>query len=137
MSRYEINQKVKTCLVRNAVDLTQINYSCSTTTVHLWGLLKKDPEGDFSPASVELLLKELSRLPEVRRLEVKLENWDIQRTEGSWSITGITKKKRKIEDGAHRRVLGAGEEKTLVVDKSEGIETVLKDLEKRKKDVSP
>ncbi|MBI9073934.1 MAG: hypothetical protein JEZ02_00890 [Desulfatibacillum sp.] len=136
MNRYEINQKVKTSLVRNAVDLTQVNYSCTTTTVHIWGLLKKDPEGDFSPAGVELLLKELSRIPEVRRLQVDLDNWDVQKGDGAWVATGTKKRAERKPDAVQARVLGAGTEKTLVVDKRENIENVLKDLDKKKKDVS-
>jgi hypothetical protein len=136
LNRYEINQKVKTSLVRNAVDLTQISYSCSGSTVHLWGILKKDPEGDFTPNNVELLFREISRLPQVRRLQVDLENWEIQKSDGGWAATPLKKTKQEEEARARARRSGAGEDKTLVVDRQEGISEVLDDIKKRIKEKS-
>ncbi len=133
MSRYDINRKVKVALVRNAVDLAQLKYSCTATNVHLWGFLNKDPEGDFTPTGVERLLKDVSRLPEVRHVRVDIENWDIQSGDGGWIITGKKKKQSKQSEVVRSKPAGAGTEKILEVDKVESVKKVLDDLVEKKK----
>ncbi len=135
MSRYDINRSVKIVLVRNAADLTRLDYSCSPTTVHIWGDLVKDPEGEFSVSNVEALMKELSRLPDVRRLQVDLENWDVQKGEGAWIVTGKKKgKAAKADRISGKTVSSSGEQKTLVIKEQEKISEVLKDIPGKKKE---
>ena len=87
VSRYEINRLVKQVLVRYAVDLTELQFSCSGETVYLYGNLFKDSEGAFTPLGIETLVKELSRLPFVKQLQWDLNNWYISGELGSWQIT--------------------------------------------------
>jgi hypothetical protein len=85
--RYRMNQDVKIILVRHSVDLTKLNYSCSGSTVHLYGELKKDPPGEFSTADTENLLHEVSKLRNVKYVQCDIQDWLINSEYGSWQIT--------------------------------------------------
>lgn len=86
ISRYALNQQVKSTMVRHTADLTRLNISCSNTTAHLHGSLNKDPEGDFNLTELENILKELVRIPGIHGITADLENWDITPLGGSWEI---------------------------------------------------
>lgn len=81
-----MNQDVKVILVRHSVDLTQLNHSCNGSSVHLYGELRKDPPGDFSPAGIESLLQEISRLPNVKYIQCDIKDWVINSEYGSWLV---------------------------------------------------
>lgn len=87
VSRYEINRKVKQILIRYAVDLSSLQYSCAGETVYLYGTLKKDPKGEFKPPGIEILIKELLGIPDVRSLQFDLSNWNINADYDSLSIS--------------------------------------------------
>jgi len=76
-SRYEINRNVKRILVRHAVDLMALQFYCSGETVYLSGKLKKEPKGEFNPAQIETMVKELTALPYVKNLQFDLSNWNL------------------------------------------------------------
>jgi hypothetical protein len=76
-SRYEMNRNVKRVLTKHAVDLMTLQFFCSGEVVYLSGKLKKDPDGDFKPAQIETLVRELSSLPHVRNLQFDLSNWTL------------------------------------------------------------
>ena len=76
-SRYEINRNVKRILVRHAVDLMALQFYCSGETVYLSGKLKKEPKGEFSPAQIEVMIRELTSLPYVKNLQFELNNWNL------------------------------------------------------------
>lgn len=75
--RYEINRKVRACLTRHAVDLTQLQYSNTGETVYLFGKLIKEPQGDFKMPEVETMFKDLAAIPEVTDISVELDNWNV------------------------------------------------------------
>ena len=77
ISRFEINRSVKRVLVRHAVDLMVLQFYCSGESVYLSGKLKKDPRGEFNPAQIEALVRELSSLPHVKNLQFDLSNWNL------------------------------------------------------------
>jgi hypothetical protein len=85
--RYRMNQDVKIILVRHSVDLSKLNYSCSGSTVHLYGELKKDPPAEFSTADIENLLHEVSRLRNVKYVQCDIQDLLINSEYGSWQIT--------------------------------------------------
>ena len=111
VSRYEMNQRVKAVLVRHAVNLTLLRWSSSKTTTYFYGVLKKEPEEDFTMQSLEALVKELTTMPRGPRIRFSIENWDIGSDGGSLKIT---KKKRPLEidawDGRPRTIIIRGEE---------------------------
>jgi len=117
-NRFETNQKIRSVLVRHAVDLTRLEYSCSSSTVYLYGVLIKEPDGEFSPSNIEGLVNELLHLPYIRHVQFDLDNWNISSEFGSWSIT----KKRQPTEALPER------ERIVVIEKKEQIEDVLKDL---------
>jgi len=86
VSRYEINRNVKNVLVRHAVDLRELQYSCSAKTVYLYGNLKKDPKGEFTPSKIEAFAKDILKLPYVSSLKFSLDNWKIHYDFGAWEI---------------------------------------------------
>jgi len=88
-SRYQINQKVQQVLVKHAADLNELQYSCAgktTFTVYLYGILKKDPSGEFSPSHIESLIQELTNLPYVSHIQFELDNWNITSDFGGFKI---------------------------------------------------
>lgn len=86
ISRYETNRNVKRVLARHAVDLNELQYSCSGKTVSLYGNLKKDPEGDFTPPKIETIVSEILDLPHVNSIHFVLDNWNIHFDFGSLKI---------------------------------------------------
>jgi hypothetical protein len=88
-TRYQINQKVRQVLVKHAVDLIELQYSCSgkaAFTVYLYGNLKKDPTGEFSPSHIEALANELLNLPNINHIQFALDNWHIASDFGGLKI---------------------------------------------------
>ncbi|MCG6892001.1 MAG: hypothetical protein LJE65_00205 [Desulfobacteraceae bacterium] len=86
LSRYEINQEVRRALLRHAVDLSQLQYSSTGTTVYLFGQLRKETKGDFTDREVEGMVRELSRLPGVREIRFELSNWMLMMEPGSFEL---------------------------------------------------
>jgi hypothetical protein len=73
-------------LTRHAVDLSLLQYSCAGETLYLYGSLKKDPKGDFKAPAIEILIKELMGIQDVRSLQFDLTNWNINADYESMSI---------------------------------------------------
>ena len=119
-SRYDVNREVRNILIRHSVNLSEINYSFIGSTVYLYGALHKDPEGEFSPAHIELLLKDLRRLEPVRNLQLDLENWSIVSDVFSW----IIRKRREV------LVTGQDRAENIIIDGSDKIRDVLKEIQK-------
>ena len=86
-TRYEINRMVKQVLVRHGVDLVQVQFSCSGETVYLYGDLVKDSDRKFTPPEVEFMIKDLSRLPNVKSLQFDFNNWNVSGELDSWAIS--------------------------------------------------
>jgi hypothetical protein len=72
-----MNRQVQSVLVRHAVDLGRLGFSSTSRSVYLYGLLKRDPHGDFKPAQVKGMIEELQSLPQRPFLQFELENWNI------------------------------------------------------------
>ena len=87
VDRYELNRRVQGVLVKYAVDLQELHYSCSGKTVYLYGNLKKSQEGEFNPSNVEALVNALSNLPSVRHVQFGLDNWSINQEFGALKMT--------------------------------------------------
>jgi hypothetical protein len=76
-SRYEINIKVRSILVRHNADMTKIGYSSSNKTVSIYGFLLNNDNTDFSISTVTALVSELMNIPSVNTIQFDLENWII------------------------------------------------------------
>jgi hypothetical protein len=77
-SRYELNREVRRILVRHAVDLTELQFSCSRETVYLFGRLVRDTAATaFTPVEVEALAQEIYHLRQVRDVRFDLNNWNL------------------------------------------------------------
>jgi hypothetical protein len=121
LSRYEINQKVRASLVRHGVDMLALQYSCTQGTVYLYGALKKEPMGDFSVEGVEALAIEISRIPEVKFVDFRLDNWEVS---SDYSGVHVTKKKAI-------RATGEGPERHINITSSERIQDIIKEMAKK------
>lgn len=116
-SRYEINRKIKTCLVSHKADLAELVFSFSGKTAWFHGRLTKNQGTEFSVEEIETLCKAISALPAIRFLNFELEDWSISASLGSFSIA-----KKTIAAPA-----SAGYQKPLVIKSDEDIEDVLAD----------
>ena len=116
-SRYQTNQLVKNALVRHYVDLTNLDFTTTGTTVYLNGTLKKDPRGDFSLSDLESLLREIVRIPGVRGLQVDLENWLVTYSGGGFELHKKT-----------MRRASSGMGQTVHIGEQENIRNVLGDI---------
>jgi hypothetical protein len=116
-SRYEINHHVRGVLVRHAVDMHRLSYSCTGATVYLYGELKKEPEGDFSPDGVESVATDLSRIPGVKGLQFELDNWTISSNLSSWDIS--RRQYRETRDGGQQ---------SFTIERSERLQDVINEI---------
>lgn len=117
LSRYQINQSVKSTLVRHFADLSQLDFTTTGTTVYMNGILKKDPHGDFSASGLEAMLREIVRIPGVRGLQSDLDNWLVSYTGGGFELHRKTRS---------RASSGMGQ--TVRIARQEDISDVLQDI---------
>ena len=85
-SRQELNKLVKSVLVRHFVDVSILQWSCTTNTAHLYGDLRKFTGQQFTMQEIDTMVRELSRLPHLRTIRFNLSNWDIGTAGDSWNI---------------------------------------------------
>lgn len=107
--RYRVNQLVRTALVRHSVDLSAAGYSCSGRSVSLYGSLRKDPEGDFTPPEIESLFQELAAIDRTLFIEAEFDNWIVSSDAGSWLIMP----KRAVSYGRDQKTLQISTKETL------------------------
>lgn len=123
-SRYDTNRRVKMVLVRHGVNLALLQWSSSSSTTYFYGVLKKEPDDDFSLTALDALIKDLVHMSHAPRIRFNLENWDISSETGSWVIT----KKKPVKTAAP----AAEKSRTVVIRTNEKPEDVLRDMEKEK-----
>jgi hypothetical protein len=123
-SRYAINQLVRSVLVRHDVDLEAISISSSSNIVYVYGFLKKGTGKDMKPSDIDLIFREIERLPSVRGIAVDLENWVVTNNEGTWTATA------KRISGHYLAASESSED--YRIDEEEHITDVLKDIHKDK-----
>ncbi len=121
-SRYAINQRVRSVLVRHDVDLEALSVSSTANIVYVYGFLKKGTGSDMKPSDIDLIFREIEKLPSVRGIAVDLENWIVTSSEGTWMATA---KRRGGRPGA---VSGPSED--YRINEEERITDVLKDIHK-------
>ncbi len=130
VSRYEVNRKVRTILIRHDVYLAMIDYSFIGGTVYLSGEIIKSPEGEFTPSGIEEIAREITGLSGVRNIQFDLQNWVIASSGLSWQIT--KKKKPALDHAIFKDSSIASMDDTVHIKKDEGIADVLKEIEKEK-----
>jgi hypothetical protein len=123
-SRYAINQRVRSVLVRHDVDLEALSISSSTNIVYVYGFLKKGTGNDMKPSDIDLLFREIEQLPSVRGIAVDLENWIVTSSEGTWMATA---KRRGGRPGA-----ASEPSEDYRINEEEHITDVLEDIHKDK-----
>lgn len=94
INRYKVNQMAQACLVRHAADLSKLQFSFTGQGLHLSGLLRKTPTGEYTVEDVRALMDELSRLDHVRYLQAELDNWAVAQEFGAWDVRPKDKIKR-------------------------------------------
>ncbi len=103
-SRYKVNRDIRSILVRNAADLSRIDFSFTGRTVYIRGELFKVDNSDFPVSQIEDLARDISRLPAVRELYFDLANWSITTTGDSWQIVKIKKSHQRAETSGDRTI---------------------------------
>ena len=123
-SRYAINQRVRSVLVRHDVDLEALSVSSSANIVYVYGFLKKGTGSDMKPSDIDLIFREIEQIPSVRGIAVDLENWIVTSSEGTWMATA---KRRGV-----RPVAASEPSEDYRINEEERITDVLKDIHKDK-----
>ena len=86
-SRYEMNHLVQGVLSRHAIDLESLSVSCSASIVYLYGFLKKVTDPDLNSVDIDVIFKEIERIPLVRGIVTDFENWIVTSGDGAWLAT--------------------------------------------------
>jgi hypothetical protein len=76
LSKAQNNKKIRTILLRHAVDLTHIQFSASNNALYLAGFLLKNTGAEFTNNAVFELADELFQHGHLRS---ELQNWYISR----------------------------------------------------------
>jgi uncharacterized protein YfkK (UPF0435 family) len=129
VSRYEVNRNVRIVITRHDADMARIEYSFMGSTVYLSGDLVR-PNGEFSAQEVENIARELSALPHVRSLQFDLNNWLVDTSGDSWQVNRVRK---TAGAGGTDGQTGVSDDTTLVIEREEGLQDVIDDLEKKLK----
>lgn len=124
LTRYELNQMVKAVLVRFAVDLRALEFSCTGHSVYFKGELLKDPHGDFTAPEVMAMVNEIERFPVQLRIDFELDNWRLTPGFGAWDAQPV---------GAHGVSTGtpggspASGDTTLIIDDDDTFDSLIID----------
>jgi hypothetical protein len=86
----DINCRVRRVLVRHWIDLGKITARTARCVVTLSGSLMRLPHinSEVDKATPEVILEEIKRIPDVRRLQVNLDNWTGQSIDNQASGIG-------------------------------------------------
>jgi hypothetical protein len=122
-SRYEINRLVRSVLSRHAIDLESLSVSCSASIVYLSGLLKRVTDTNLNSVDIDVIFKEIERIPFVRGIVTDLENWIVTSGEGAWLVTP---KGRTVRSSA-----GTSTQEEHVINKEERLKDVLDDIKNK------
>ena len=87
ISRYDINRKIKSCLVSHKADLSGIIFSFSGKTASFHGKLSKSSGAEFKVENIENLCKAIAAIPAIKFLNFELEDWTISATMDSFVIS--------------------------------------------------
>jgi hypothetical protein len=76
----DINCRVRRVLVRHWIDLGKMSARTTRCVVTLSGSMMRLPHinAEVDPATPASILEEIRRLPDVRRLQINLDNWNGQ-----------------------------------------------------------
>jgi len=121
-SRYEINHLVRGVLSRHAIDLESLSVSCSASIVYLYGFLKRVTDPNLNSVDIDVIFKEIERIPFVRGIVADFENWIVTSGEGAWLATP---KGRTV-----RSSTGTSAQEEHVIKKEERLKDVLDDIKK-------
>ena len=121
-SRYEINHLVRGVLSRHAIDLESLSVSCSASIVYLYGFLKRVTDPNLNSVDIDVIFKEIERIPLVRGITADFENWIVTSGEGAWSATP--------KGRAVRSSTGTSAQEEHVIKKEERLADVLDDIKK-------
>lgn len=122
-SRYEMNHLVQRVLSRHAIDLEMLSISCSASIVYLNGSLKRATDPDLNSVDIDIIFKEIERIPLVRGIVTDFENWIVTSGDGAWFATP---KGRAISPST-----AISPQTEYVINKEERLTDVLDDIKKR------
>jgi hypothetical protein len=103
-SRYKVNREIRTVLVRNAADLSRLEFSFTGRTVYIRGELFKVDTSDFPVAQIEDLAREISRITGVREVYFDLANWTVTSTGESWQVMKVRKSHQRADESDSRTI---------------------------------
>ncbi|HUN55663.1 MAG TPA: hypothetical protein VMU29_10950 [Smithella sp.] len=88
-SRYEMNHLVRSVLTRHRANLELITVSCINRVVYLSGSLIKTTKPDYTMTEIDLIFRDIAKIPKVRSINADLDNWIVSAVEGTgeWLIS--------------------------------------------------
>jgi len=128
-SRYEINRAVRSVLTSHGVDLEALSISSSLSLVYLNGLLKKATGQDLKPVDIDVIFREIERVPKVRSIVADLENWVVTNSEGGWLVA--SKRDSRPTTFASASASTSADQEDYRIKGDEKITDVLDDLKKK------
>lgn len=129
-SRYEMNRQVKTILIQHSADLCIIDYSYIGGTVYLSGTIQKNTCAEFTPAEIEDLANDISRLNGVRDIQFDLDNWVLIRGRRAWQIMKKKSRSAPLSPFSPGQAGAVSTDVTLEIKRQEKLAEVIKDIKR-------
>ncbi|PKN53546.1 MAG: hypothetical protein CVU55_00020 [Deltaproteobacteria bacterium HGW-Deltaproteobacteria-13] len=87
-TRYELNRLVRGVLTRHGANMELISISCTTRVVYLSGSLTKTIRPDYKVTDVDIIFRDIAKLPAVRSIYANLDNWIVSavKSTGEWLV---------------------------------------------------
>ena len=123
-SRYEINRLVIGILTHHGIDLEGLALSSSASLVYLNGFLKRSSGTDLAPTDIDLIFREIEKIPLVRGIIADLDNWVVTGSDGTWFATPKGRSRRPMASSA--------DQEDYRIKKEELLADVLTDIKKKR-----
>lgn len=87
-TRYELNRLVRGVLTRYGANMELISISCTTRVVYLAGSLTKTSRPDYKVTDVDIIFRDIAKIPAVRSIYANLDNWIVSavKSTGEWLV---------------------------------------------------
>ena len=101
-SHLETNRDVRRILVSHWIDLGHLSIRSVRNTVHIRGIMQRLPgaESELSAATLEAAYRQIGSVPNVRHVNLDLENWTRNSATGAWEPVGDRQKKKTPGPGS-------------------------------------
>ncbi|MFH0954229.1 MAG: hypothetical protein V1873_07865 [Verrucomicrobiota bacterium] len=98
VNRAEVYRQVRVILVRHLIDLGRLTVLISLDSLQIKGSMERLPgvKAALTPDIVTVIFMEMRRIPGIRRVQTKLDNWLQDDGVGAWRPITAESQKRLI-----------------------------------------